>query len=376
MGLFDTLSKVGAAVSGAVENAANEYKEKKAYEAAEGEMKAAINEDLNEYAEKHIMAMDDDTAELVMSIEILVYDSFEKDGYANGIELLGATAFESDITEWASEFRNSEALVKCYESFYKNYYYEATQSDWYKNIMAPFYGEEAKLKLIAALNLMMMYYIGDLADKVCEHKYGEDNVVWDTIRNRHFDFWDPLVAYFMNNDDDMELSDNLDKYEKKCFKRYRNVSLYLIAKNAGMCNKSDELEHVFRQENGEPIFVGVVNNSLAYLSAEYPEITKISQLKNLDTVKPETVKFEDIIYWKQSGEKRTELGIKKPSAAVAVYAAYKGVVAPQRLEEREIDTREIELVTQKGKMHFSINSLPIFEKLLPQFEYDIVMINK
>ena len=86
--------------------------------------------------------------------------------------------------------------------------------------------------------------------------------------------------------------------------------------------------------------------------------------------------FKDILYWKQIGEKKTEVGIKKPSATVAIFASTKGVVAPQRLEEREIDTREIELVTKSCKLHFAYESLDIFEKLLPQFEYDTILINK
>lgn len=376
MGLFDALSKVGAAVSGAVENAANEYKEKKAYEAAESDMKASINDELNEYAEKHIMSMDDATAELVMSLEILVYDAFSKKGYASGLDLLGAIAYGADINEWVKEYYNSEVLIKAYGAFYKDYYNEASQSDWYKNTMAPFYGEEAEMRLCAALNLMMMFYMGDLAVEVCTRKYESDDVVWNTLKQKHFDFWNPLVAYFMNSDDDMDLSDNLDKYEKKCFKRYKNISLYLIAKNAGLCNKEGELKYVYRQENGDPIFVGVINNSLMYLSAEFPEITNISELKKLDTIKLDSIKFEDILYWKQTGEKRTEVGIKKPSAVVAIYASSKGIVAPQRLEEREIDTREIELVTKTSKQHFAINSLSVFEELLPQFEFERAMINK
>lgn len=376
MGFFDALSKVGTAVSGAVESAANEYKEKKAYETAECEMKMSINEDLNEYAEKKIMSMDSEIAENVMALEILVYDSFAKDGYADSVELLSAIALGANINEWASEYKNSETLLKSYEAFYKSYYMDALETDWYKNVMVPFYGEESEMRLCASLNLMMMYYIGDLAVEVCEKKYGKDNVVWNTINQKHFDFWDPLVAYFMNSDDDMDLATNLDKYEKMCFKRYKNVSLYLIAKNAGLCNRNDEIEHVYLQENEEPIFIGVVNNSLVYISAEYPSITNIAQLKKFTDVKPNTIKFEDIIYWKQTGEKRNEIGIKKPSATVAIYASFKGVAVPQRLEEREIDTREIELVTRISKIHFSISSLSVFEKLIPQFEYDRVKIGK
>lgn len=375
MGLFDTLSKVGAAVSNVVENAANEYKEKKAYEAAESEMKMSINEDLNEYAESRIMALDYKTAELVMSLEILIYDSFKKEGYADSVDLLGAIATECNIDEWASEYKNSETLKRAYEAFYKSYYMEALETSWYKDAMAPFYGEESIVKLVQALNLMMIYYIGDLAEEVCEKEFGEENVVWNMLSQKQFDFWDPLVAYFMNSDDDMDMTTNLDKYEKKCFKRYKNVSLYLLAINAGMGDADGDLKHVYLKD-GEPVFIDVVNDSLVYISAEYPSITKIAQLKTLSGVKPNVIKFEDIVYWKQTGEKRTEVGLKEPSAVVALYAATKGVVAPRRLEEREIDTREIELATSTRKMHFEFSSHDVFEKLIPQFEYDRVALRR
>ena len=65
----------------------------------------------------------------------------------------------------------------------------------------------------------------------------------------------------------------------------------------------------------------------------------------------------------------------KPGAGL-LYASSKGIVAPQRLEEREIDTREIELVTKTSKMHFAINSLAVFEEILGQYEFERVMINK
>lgn len=375
MGLFDALSKVGAAVGEAVENATNEYKEKKAYEAAETEMKMSINEKLNEYAEGHLMALNEENAELVMSLEILIYDSFSKDGYADSYDLLFAFANDEDIEAWASNFSNCDMLIRATDVFYENYFNKALETEWYREIMSPFYGEEAPKQLAEALNSMIHFYIGDLAIETCKRKYGDENVVLSILEERGFDFWDPLVAFTLNSDEE-DMTAILDKYEKRCFKKYKRISLYVLAKRAGLCDDEGTVDYFYLKENGVPCFVGIVNDALVYLPLEYPEIKTIAQLRYLSDRNLKRIMFKDILYWKQIGEKKTEVGIKKPSATVAIFASTKGVVAPQRLEEREIDTREIELVTKSCKLHFAYESLDIFEKLLPQFEYDTILINK
>lgn len=378
MGLLDSLKAIGAEIGQAVETAANDYKEKKAFEAAEMEMLESIHEDLMKYAREQIMAMDDETAAKVMALEILRYKSFKKEGYADGFDALFALATEEEYVEWAKTYKNGEAVLEAGTAFYCDYYAGAMQSRWFTDTMLPFYGdgEEALKAMVSSLSSLLYAYIGDLADEICVRKYGEDDTTSKLLFDTHFDFMNPLVVFYMNSDDDMDMQKNLDKHERKCFERYRNVALYIKAKSEGLCNQEGEVEHFYFKDKEDPCFFAVVGNELKYMSLDYSKYSKIADLRSIESKQIVTIPLSEILYWKKIGDVRTEVGLRQPSAAVAIYAASKGIVAPRTLEERKVDTREIEFVTKSTKMHIDIDSLSAFERVIPQYEYDRVMIGK
>lgn len=102
------------------------------------------------------------------------------------------------------------------------------------------------------------------------------------------------------------------------------------------------------------------------LPVAYKNVTRIEQLSIIANDKPIMIHFSDILYWKQEGECRKEVEIREPNA----------IVAPRRVEEREVDTRCIVLFTKTKQIKFSYSSMQVFEDLIPQYQYERVLFQR
>ena len=176
MGLFDSLKDMGSALGGAVNNAVNDYKEKKAYEAAESEMRDSIIEEQYLFIKEHVDGMTEDALLLVMKTALLYYDSFKKDNYADSFDIIDAIATGEEISSWASEYNNAEDIESAYIAFYKKYVDEAVSSEWYTGTMEPFYEEEALDKLVRLLHDLLSLELPDKAMAIVLDKYGDDAI--------------------------------------------------------------------------------------------------------------------------------------------------------------------------------------------------------
>ncbi len=186
------------------------------------------------------------------------------------------------------------------------------------------------------------------------------------LEEKGFDYWDPLVAFSLNSDDEDDFEKNLNRYEKKCFKRYKELTIFYLLKKYGLKKENKKISHIRLYDKDEACFVEVVNDMFCYLPVAYKNVTRIEQLSIIANDKPIMIHFSDILYWKQEGECRKEVEIREPNA----------IVAPRRVEEREVDTRCIVLFTKTKQIKFSYSSMQVFEDLIPQYQYERVLFQR
>lgn len=380
MGVFDVFNKVNTTIQGAV----NEYKEKQEKKEAEKRLMESIYDEISDYVESQLETISADTAEKILSLEILCYNSFKKENFADGYDVLYAQAYvrskdaQENLLECFEEYANREHAISAIDEFYKRFFEDALETDWYCSHMQPFYEEDALNELVCYLHQILQNFLCDVSLFVCSERYKikARDMVYELLEDKGFDFWNPLVAFMLNSGDDDDLEKNLNRYEKQCFKRYKEMTIFYLLKKYGLKKENKKIPHVHLYNEGEACFAEVVNDMFCYLPVAYKNVTKIDQLSIIANDKPIMIPFSELLYWRQEGECRKEVGIREPNAVVALYAATKGVVAPQRLEEREVDTRCIVLVTKKTQVKFSYSSNQVFEDLLPQYQYERVLFHK
>ena len=374
MGLFDTLKDMGNALGDVVNTAVNDYKEKKAYEEAEKELKESIAEDQYLFFMEHIEDASEETLQLIMKTELLFYDSFKKEGYASSVDIMDAIAAGEEIGSWAEEYNNTLMIETAYESFYKKYVEDAMDSEWYKNSMEPFYESDAKDKLVSILNSLLTWELPDIAMGSVKDKYGDST---DGLRafleEKKYDFYDPTVVWALNSFDDDKVVDNLDHYERKCLKKYTNIVRNTRLAKYGMGTDSKQ---ILLEKDRITCCVDIVDNCFCYMPVSFKDVKTISDLQKYTTLEATKIPLEAIMYWKVYGEQKTELGLKKRSGLVDAYAASKGVVVPKQLEERKIDNRYIALVYENGQLDLAYACLDTIKEILPQYEYDRVQVKK
>lgn len=381
MGVFDVLSKVNTTIQGAV----NEYKEKQERKEAEREMMENIYGEICHYVESYINIINVDTAEKLLSIEILSYDSFKNDNLADGYDALFVQAYvkskdnQLSLFECLEEYENREQVLSIIGEFYKKFFENALETEWYCKHMLPFYGEDAIKELVNHLHQALQCFLHDVALFVCSERYEvkSNDMIYELLEDKGFNFWNPIVAFALNGDDDEDdLEKILNCYEKQCFKRYKELTIFYLLKKYGLKKEKQKIPHVYLYDEDVACFAEVVNDMFCYLPIAYKNVTRIEQLSIIADDKPIMVPLADILYWKEEGECRKEVGIREPNVVVALYATTKGVVAPRRLEEREVDTRCIVLITKTKQIKFSYSSKQVFEDLIPQCQYERVLFKK
>lgn len=377
MGLFDALKDMGNVVSGAVNNAVNDYKEKKAYEEAEDQMLSEIADEQYDFVQNHVDDINEETLQLLMSTAILFYDSFKKDGYADAYDIMEAIITGKDIASWKAEFVNASDIEASIVAFYKTYCEDALETDWYKNSIVSFYEDEACNKLVMMLTQYLALFLPEIAMQFVLEKYGDDtNGLRLFLEEKHYDFYDPHVAWALNSFEDDDISDNFANYERRCLKKYTN-----IVRNTRLakCSLKDTVSDVHQiRFNGEKITynAAIRDNCFCYMQVTFPDVKRLSDLKKYSVLEAVKIPLDEILYWKEYGEQKTELGLKKENAFVNAYAASKGIVLPKQLEERKIDTRYIALVHEKGQLDLDYVCVDSIKALIPQYQFDRVQVKK
>lgn len=376
MGLFDTLKDMGNALGDVVNTAVNDYKEKKAYEAAELEMKESIAEAQYNYVYDYVEKTNNESLIRVMSLVIKSYDSFKKTGQADAFDLMEAIINGEDISSWASEYYNSSELENGYNDFYKDYIFGALDSTWYKETMVPFYEDEASAKLPPLLNAVLTMVLPDKAYDMIKDKYGDSiDGIRLFLEDKKYDFYNPYVAWVLSNffDDNVDVTDNFDKYEKRCLKTYTNIVRNTRLSKCGLNTESKQIR--LEGEKGN-CAAGIIDNCFCYIPITFSDVRSIADLKQYTTLEATKIPLTDILYWKEYGEIKTEVGLKKQSAFIDAYGASKGVILPKQLEERKVDSRYIALVFENGQLDLDYVSIDTIKELLPQYAFDRVQVKK
>lgn len=375
MGLFDSLKDMGSALGGVVNNAVNDYKEKKAYEAAESEMRDSIIEEQYLFIKEHVDGMPEDVLLLVMKTALLYYDSFKKDNYADSFDIIDAIATGEEISSWASEYNNAEDIESAYIAFYKKYVDEAVSSEWYKGTMEPFYEEEALDKLVRLLHDLLSLELPDKAMAVVLDKYGDDaNGLRLFLEDKKYNFYDPFVVWALNSFEDDDVMSNLENYEKRCLKKFINIVRNTRLAKYGL--KDSDAYQIRLEGQKITCCAAIRDNCFCYMPITFSDVKTLNDLKKYTTLEATKIPLSEILYWKQYGEQKTEIGLKKESAFVNAYAASKGIVVPKQLEERKIDTRYIALVYEKGQLDLDYACVDAIKALIPQYEFDRVQVQK
>lgn len=376
MGLFDSIKSIGGAIGASVNEAVNDYKEKKANEEAEREMLQDIIAKQSPFVTEHIAELDDASLKLVMDTAILYYDSFKKEGYADGFDIIEANITGQDISSWAAEYSNSSDIEAANETFYKKFCADALASDWYVDSMVPFYGEDAAQKLIGILITSLEVELPDRASEILHEQYGASvDDLRRLLEDRKYDFYDPFVAYLLNSFEDDDI-DDLDDYERNCLRKYINIVRNTRLAKYNLKDKESDVYQIKLAGEKKNYCAAIRNNCLCYMLISFGEIKSFSDLKKYTTLEATQVPLANILYWKECGELKTEVGVKKENAVVNAYAAAKGVVLPKQLEERRVDTRYITLAFEKGQMDLDYACLDAIKKLLPEYAYDRVQVKK
>ena len=346
MGLFDALKGVTAAVG----NAVNDYKEQKAYEAAEDDMLQEVAEDLFLFINEQLENLTIEELEPVMATQIRFYKSFRKEGYADAYDILEAIAEDQDVGAWKADFTNKNDIDGSL-SFYRKYYGDALEADWFKDTVKPFYEDDAEIKLVGILNQFLGLELPDRAAEITTEKYGEGiKGLRLFLEDKEYDFYDPFVAFRLNDFEDDDVDDNLNSYEKNCLKKYTNVVRNTRLEKYRLGNGESDVQQIRMQNDKINYCAAIRDNCLCYMQITFPDIKQISDLRKYTTMEAKKIPLSQILYWKECGEQRTEVGLKKENAVVNAYAASKGVVLPKQLEERKVDTRYIALAFEKGEM--------------------------
>lgn len=376
MGLFDSLKNVGEALRTSVNSTVNDYKEKKEFKVAEREMFDSIAEKQHAFMDEHISELNEKNIEPVVNTAILSFDSFKKEGFADAYDIIEANITGEEIAEWAVNYSNADEINTANNEFYKKYCIDALASDWYKDSVAPFYGEDAERKLVMMLTV---YLHMDLPDKTKEVVYnlygGDDGFVGNFLEVKKYDFYNPLVAFVLGIAED-EDTDILDHYEKNCLKRYTNMTRNMRLDKYRLRDSEPDVYQIKLKDENTTYCAAIRDNCFSYMQISFHDVKRISDLRKYANLEATKIPLSEVLYWKECGEFKKEVGVKKENAVVNVYAAAKGVVLPKQLEERTVDTRFITLAFEHSQMELDYRCLDAIKKLLPEYAFDRVQVKK